>query len=361
MYEICSIEWHPNDLVHTCYCTLSSCHGTYSSNYTYIGIPYNHKGGSLDRFKYCINEDGTLKDWFYDLDSYDGFDIYFGSDCSSTVQQAWWTVSNSTDTRNTGYIPAAYGQGTIAVGDYTCDFQLVKETRDGVTKTYTAQYIEATEEQVMLESYAAMLPGDAVVSHYKDGGHTRMVASFPVIIRDQEGKIDPVNSYVLMHEQGSSWTDEINMITSSCKTNEKYTFASLYGNSYVPVTCHELLTGELEPAQAQLLDGCEGYAGMFTGQVKANYHLDYVLLTVTDEQGDPVLEHPIFPTAQKANDYGNSYFTGRSYTDSLYMADFAAAMTKVKFREGETYHYTVTASLATYEQIVVHEGSFSYG
>ena len=362
MYELCTVEWRvTRDLVHTCYCQLSGCHGTYSDQYTYLGAPYNHKSCSISRIKYCLNEDKTVQEWFYDLDSYDGFDIYIGSDCSSTVQQAWWTVSNSTDTRNTGYIPAAYGQGTIAVGDYTWDFQMVKENRNGVTRTYTAQYIEKTDEQVMLESYAAMRPADAVVSHYTEGGHTRMVATFPVVIRDQEGKIDPIHSYVMMHEQGSSWTDEINMVTSSCKTNEKYTFASLYGNSYIPVTCEELLTGELEPAQAELQDGCDGYAGMFTGKVQANYHLDYVKLTITDDQGNTVLDHPIFPTAQKANDYGNSYFTGRSYTDSMYMADFAAVMTTVKLQEGKTYQYTITASLATYDQIPIHEGSFQYG
>ena len=362
MYDLCTVEWRvPRDLVHTCYCQLSGCHGAYSDQYTYYGAPYNHKSCSVSRINYCLNEDRTIQDWFYDLDSYDGFDIYIGSDCSSTVQQAWWAVSNSTNTGNTSGIPAAYGKGTIAVGDYKCDFELKKETRDGVTKTWTAQYIEATEEQVMLESYAAMRPGDAVVSHYKEGGHTRMVATFPVIIRDQEGKIDPVYSYVLMHEQGSTWFDEEKMITSSCKTNEKYTFASLYGNAYVPVTCEELLTGELEPAEAQLLDGCGGYAGMFTGKVQANYHLDYVKVTVTDEAGNVVMDHPIFPTAQKADDYGNGYFTGRSYTDSMYMADFAAALTTVKFQEGKDYRYTITASLATFEQIQVHEGSFHYG
>ena len=100
---------------------------------------------------------------------------------------------------------------------------------------------------------------------------------------------------------------------------------------------------------------------MFTGKVQANYHLDYVKVTVTDEEGNVVMDHPIFPTAQKADDYGNGYFTGRSYTDSMYMADFAAVMTKVKFQEGKTYNYTITVSLATFEQIVVHEGSFHYG
>lgn len=362
MYDLCTVEWRvTQDLVHSCTCQLSGCHGTYSSNFTYYGIPYNHKASSLARFTYCLNEDKTIFDWFYDLESFDGFDIYIGSDCSSTVQQAWWTVSNSTDTCNTTYIPAAYGRGTIAVGDYTCDFQLKNETRDGVTTLYTAQYVEKTDEQVMYESYAATRPGDAVVNKVAAGGHTRMVAANPVIIRDQEGKIDPTYSYILMHEQGSSWTDEVNMTTSSCKTNWKYTFAALYGDCYVPVTCEELLTGEMETPEAQLLDGCNGYAGMFTGMVKANYQLDYVTLTITDDQGNEVLDHPVFCTAQKTNDYGGNYFTSRVYTDSMDLADFAAVLTKVKLEEGRSYSYTITANLATFDNIVVGEGSFDYG
>lgn len=362
MYKLCTVEWHlTEDLVHSCYCQLSGCHGTYNSNYTYYGLPYNHKNSSLARFTYCLNEDKTIFDWFYDLASYDGFDIYIGSDCSSTVQQAWWTVSNSTDTRNTGYLPAAYGQGTIPVGDYTCDFELKTETRNGVTTVYTAQYLEATEEQVMYDSYAQMRPGDAVVNKVDVGGHTRMVAADPVIIRNQAGDIDPTYSYVLMHEQGSSWTDEVKMETSSCKTNWKYTFAALYGDCYVPITCEELLTGELEPAEAKLEGACGGYGGMITGMVQANYQLDYVTLTITDPEGNEVLAHPIFPTAQKSNDYGSNYFTARSLTTSMDMADFAAILTQTKLEAGTDYNYTVTASLATYDNIVVHEGNFTYG
>ena len=362
MYDLCTVEWRvTQDLVHSCTCQLSGCHGTYSSQFTYYGIPYNHKASSLARFTYCLNEDKTIFDWFYDLASYDGFDIYIGSDCSSTMQQAWWTVSNSTNICNTTYIPAAYGHGTIAVGPYKCDFELKTETRDGVSTLYTAQYIEANDEQTMYLSYAAMRFGDAMVNKVAAGGHTRMVAADPVVIKDQSGNIDPMYSYVLMHEQGASWTDEINMTTSSCRTNWKYTFAVLYGDCYVPVTCEELLTGELEPVEVQILDGCAGYAGMFTGTVKANYQLDYVKLTITDGEGNEVLDHPIFTTAQKSSDYGGNYFTARMYTDSMDLADFAVVLTKLKLEEGKTYNYTLTACLATFDSIVVGEGSFAYG
>ena len=362
MYDMCTVEWHvTEDLVHSCTCQLSACHGVYNSRYTYYGLPYNHKSSSLARFKYCLNADKTIFDWFYDLDSFDGFDIYIGTDCSSTVQQAWWTVSNSTDIRNTTYLPAAMGRGTIAVGDYTCDFELKKETRDGVNAYYTAQYLEATDEQVMYESYAATRPGDAIVNKLAAGGHTRMIAYDPVVIKDQDGKIDPTYSYVLTHEQGSTWTDDVKMEASSCKVDWKYTFAALYGDCYVPLTCEELLSGEMEPAEAKLEDSCGGYSGMFTGTVRTNYHLDSVTLKITDSKGEEVLSHPIFVTSQKNNDYGGAYFTARSYTDWFDLADFAVVLSHVPFTSGESYNYTLTADLATFEHIQVHEGNFAYG
>ena len=214
MYDLCTVEWHlTQDLKHSCTCSLAACHGVYNTVYTYYGIPYNHKSSSLARFTYCLNEDKTIVDWFYDLESYDGFDIYIGSDCSSTVQQAWWTVSNSTNLCSTNYIPPAYGHGTIAVGDYVWDFEMTKQERNGVNNLYTAEYLEATgDEQIIYEAYAAARPGDAIVNRVAEGGHTRMVAENPVIVRDQDGKIDPTYSYLVTHEQGATWTDDVNKI-----------------------------------------------------------------------------------------------------------------------------------------------------
>ena len=362
MNAMATVEWHlRKDLPHACTCSLSVCHGVYNTTYTYKGIPYNHKGGSLERMNYLIGEDGYLVDWVYDLESYDGFDIYIGADCSSTVQQAWWAVSNSTNLCNTNYIPPAYNHGTIAVGDYICDFEMTKQVRDGVNTIYTAEYLEANEEQVIYESYAAARPGDAIVNRVAAGGHTRMVAENPVIIRNQAGQIDPTYSYLITHEQGATWTDDVNMVASSCKVNWQYTFAALYGDAYIPVTCEELLTGEMEPAEAELQGKCDGFGGMLTGTVKANYQLDYVTLTITNAKGEVILDHPMFTTCQKNGDYGGAYFTARYYTDYMDMAEFAVVLSRVGFESGQTYNYTVTANLSTFDNIPVHEGSFTYG
>ena len=363
MYDLVTVEWRvKQDLVHSCTCQLSSCHGTYSTNYTYLGMPYNHKSSSLARFTYCQNEDKTMADWFYDLPALDGFDIYMGTDCSSSVQQAWWTVSNSTDTHNTTDIPAANGCGTIAVGNYTSDFKLTQTTRNGVKTYYTAEYLEATDYQVMMESYAAMRPGDAVVNKVAAGGHVQMIATFPVIVRNQKGEINAEYSYVLLHEQGgtSNQNNEAAGIMSSCSANDYTPFALLYNDCYVPVTCEELLTGEMEPVEAYLEGKVDGYSGMFTGRVHTNYHLDYVKLTIVNEKGEEVLDHPQFTTVQKTADYGGLYFTGRMYTDWMDLSDFANIMSRTELAPGK-YTYKITACPATFDQIVVHESEFTIG
>ena len=151
------------------------------------------------------------------------------------------------------------------------------------------------------------------------------------------------------------------MTASSCKVDWKYNFATLYLDAYIPVTCEELLTGEMEPVEASLEDGCNGYGGMITGTVKANYQLDYVTLTIVDSKGNTVLDHPVFSTTQKSSDYGGNFFDSRFYKNSMDLADFAAILSRTSFQSGESYNYTVTANLSTFDNIVVHEGNFTYG
>jgi len=357
MYNICTIEWHPNDLVHTCYCSLSGCHGTYSSNYTYIGIPYNHKGGSLDRFKYCINEDGTVKDWVYDMPTFDGFDAYIGNDCSTAVVQALWTVSNSVDFLRVRYeLPQFYDiGGCIAVGCYNWDFSYNSES------DYTEKFWEYNTEQEMFEAYACVRKGDLFANMVEAGGHTRMAAEDAVVVRDQDGKINSTYSYVLIHEQGAGWTDEETKTTSTCKANGKDTFGKLAGKFYIPVTCEELLTGEMEPVECTISQDADGKAGLTTGYIKANYYLDAVTLKITDSQGNVVFNHKMYTTAARRAETGDNDQIMRNYRDDYDMAYFATPLQKLQLEKGETYSYSITARLGTYDEIVVKEDSFVNG
>jgi len=234
--------------------------------------------------------------------------------------------------------------------------------KNGNTYRLTDQYINATDWDVMMESYAAMRPGDAVVNQVEAGGHTRMIATMPVVVRDQNGKISAEYSYVLTHEQGAGhYLDEEMTQYSSCKVDWKYTFANLYQKWYVPIACPELVAGEMDTPEATLEGGCQGYAGMFTGTVHTNFMLDSVTLKITDAKGNVLLEKPFFTTVQDPDYYGGMDFAARSYVDSLDLAEMARFLPQVTFTHGQEYSYTVTANLATFDDIVVNEGTFTYG
>ena len=368
MIAMATIEWHLHEgLNHTCTCTASSCNGVYNNSTTYVGIPYNHKGGSLSRMKYVLDEDGYIKDWLYDLPDYDGFDLYMGNDCSTSLIHAWWTVSNSVDFSRCQYmIPhrvdypnVATGEetsGTIPIGDYNIDFTLN-------SKYWTNDYLNNNTEQEIYEAYGALRKGDAYVYINELGGHTRMATADAVVVRRQNGDIDPDLSYVLSTEQGAtSRTETPEGVThSSWRVNFKYTFANLYFDWAVPVSCEELLTGEMEPSTCQLLGGLEGYAGMYNGTVKANYYLDNVDLEIKNSKGEVVFFHTMWTTADRKNDVGHPDGAPRNYCDTFEMADFAMPLSQFQFEKGETYTYTVTGHLHTYEDFVVHESSFTYG
>ena len=357
-----TIEWRLHqDLLHDCTCSLSTCHGVYNTTYTYYGIPYNHKGGSLSRMQYALDEDGYIKDWLYDMEAYDGFDLYIGNDCSTALAHAWWRVSNSTDfSRVTYQIPALmhstnFKSGCIPVGTGWWEHVTLDSDK------WTDDYFEANDEQTMLEAYALMRKGDAYGYMVEAGGHTRMAAEDAVVVRDQQGKINPSYSYVITTEQGATWTDDVKMQYSNWKVNFKYSFGSLMADWAVPMTCEELLTGEMEPAECTLLDGADGLAGIYTGTVKANYYLDSVNVTIKDSKGNQVMNHTMWTTVDKRHDLGHNDGLLRNYKDDFDLSAFAMPLSKVQLKKGETYTYTISGLLHTYDTFVVKEDSFTFG
>ena len=356
-----SVEWSTTEnMYHDCTCLLTVCHGNYTPGKLHVGIPYNHKGGSLTRFQYCQNEDGTMKDWVYDMAAFDGFDSYIGNDCSTSLAHAWWTVSNSTDFIRCTYMHPKYMEenGCIPLGEWEMEVGI---DEDG--KTYTGDntdpYVRASGEQTMYEAYALMRKGDAYTSKTKDGGHTRMCAADAVVVRDENGLIDGKLSYVLSSEQGAPAITDPYFCT--WRLNYAYTFQQLYTTWKIPVTCEELLTGEMEPVECSISGDADGKLGMTTGLITANYFLDSVVLEISDAQGNKVLNHPMFATVGKYYESNSNDNGIRNYNEEFNMANFATVLQNVQLEIGESYSYTVTARLATGDNIVVKTGSFVNG
>ena len=183
----------------------------------------------------------------------------------------------------------------------------------------------------------------------------------PVVVRDQQGNINAEYSYVLTHEQGAGhYLDEEMTKYSSCRVDWKYTFANLYEKWYVPIACPELVEGKMDTPVATLEGGCAGYAGMYTGMVQANYMIDAITLRIVDADGKVVLDKPYF-VGVKDPDYFGGMDLCRGFLTSADLADLARFLPEVSFTQGKEYSYTVTANLTTFDNIVVNEGSFTYG
>ena len=363
MYKMGTVEWHTTqNLYHDCTCLLTVCHGNYVPGKLHVGIPYNHKGGSLARHMYLMDEDGAIKDWAYGLAAFDGFDSYTGNDCSTSVAHAWWTVSNSTDIVRCTYMhpnKGELGYGCIAVGDWSWE-EGIDENGKVYTDKKTGPYVQASGEETMYEAYAQMRKGDAYFSINKDGGgHTRMVAQDPVVVRDENGKIDPKQSYVLSHEQGAPAITDPYFCT--WRLDYKYTFQQLYMEDKVPVTCEELLTGEMEPVECKMEGDVSGKLGLTTGTITSNYFLDSVALVITDSEGNVAMEHVYWPTVDRFYDANSNDNGIRNFNNDFDMANFAAPLQNVQLEIGETYSYTVTANLSTGDSFVLKTDSFTNG
>ena len=143
--------------------------------------------------------------------------------------------------------------------------------------------------------------------------------------------------------------------------NWAYTFANLYYDWYIPVTCEELLSGEMEPLEVTLESGCEGYAGMFTGTVKANYRMNGLTMKIVNGSGDVILDRTMWTSVDRQADFGSNAVTGRMLIMEQDMARFTAWLQDIAFEKGETYHYTVTAHVATGDKVEVLSSNFVYG
>ena len=361
MYKMGTVVWHVTEPVdHTSTCNDGQCHGVYEPEIKNVGMPYNHKNGSWNRFMYCMEqrEDGSyqFQDWVYDTEGYDGYDLYIGNDCSTAVLQAYLTVSNSVDFIRSSYTVPAMNLGWLPVGEWEWD--LGYDMLSSVHRQ-TDTYLEHNGKDVMFEAYACLRKGDGLGQNSDQGGHNRMLSEDAVVVRDENGKIDPDYSYVLVHEQGPPHMNEETKTYSTWNINWKYTFASLFGKDYIPITIEELVTGEMETPECYLEGGVEdSRLGLVVGTVKANYSLDAVKMEVRDSKGQVVFEHVMFPTVTKRFDDSANDTVIRRVVMEYDLNGFATPLSKVVFQPGEEYHATITGCLATYDQIVVKDFSF---
>jgi len=182
---------------------------------------------------------------------------YLSSACALGATQGWSRVSNNhglCDMKDYNM----YDSNIVPVGPYTYTPEVYNGKFGG--RVASDLIIAKNGEETMYESYAQMKIADGVYS--SSSYHVMMCSVAPVVVRDENGKIDPEQSYLHVHEQRSAGTKGTTLnykqdngyeMRPLGSVYQKYTFAVLLKKGYIPFTLKEF-TGEepVEPGEAWL-------------------------------------------------------------------------------------------------------------
>lgn len=343
MLKMANYEWTPSkNLVYYCPDGDSYCSQIYIAGITYHGMPYTHNWGTFERFRYCFNEDGTIKDWVPDT-GYDGWDMYIGNDCSGAVYWAWNQVSDSISFNFTWrQVPYYPEYGCIAVGDY--DYSMSGKTNE---------IIEANGADKIYECYSQLHKGDAVVGYHENYHHTRLVAEV-FTYRTRDGALDPKVSCVVGHGQGeqSNATAGTTWWVNHTETFEEF----LTNRTFLPITIPEYAEGAPAKAEIQLTGATEGRGGLLTGTISSNYSIKNVTIKITDN-GEDVWDYTYFTGVSK---YGDGTVP-RSTIKEVELGTLAVTMTRESGLErGKTYHALIEVLLGNDETMTVKDTDFEW-
>lgn len=347
------LQTNPNDVV------------TLVGGRIYEGIPYTHASGSpysFISFATEQKEDGTLVIPSFSTALFNGWGTLperhgrLGTDCADQVFWAWSRIATSITFNLTVNMTEKFG--CLKVGDYVYEGEQNLDTK-GACKENGIQR--------MCEAYALLQKGDAIVHcQNSGGGHAQMIVSVHVV-RNEEGLIDPVNSYAITLEQSSGCEREQSDFYIDETTGEKiyqlevpdrkYTFFDLFSSGYLPITCKELIDPSPleEPVIQDSFSGTvtPSLENMFQGIVSCNYRIDSTTITITDENGKEVQKSTMFCMNNEIESMDLSRYLNPIEQDVL------QGLVDPNYLESGTYTVTYTARIATGEELTFRTFTFT--
>ena len=220
------------------------------------------------------------------------------SACSYGAMQGWNRVSNSHGIKEMDSY-SMYISNIVPVGPY--QYEPYTYNYNFKDRQASNMIIAANGEETIYESYACALPADGVFS--SSSYHVMMISQSPVVVRRDDGTIDPEQSYVHVHEQKSTGTrtENLNYLQENGVTmrplgsvDQKYTFQKLLEKGYIPFTLKEFIGEDpVEPGKAwlgtqnvELENGADLTAGVLFGYtLYANYNVCTVQVEVKSPNG----------------------------------------------------------------------------
>lgn len=236
----------------------------------YYGIPYGNTKANYDEFMQFVENNE------FSCDSYYYTDIV-GNHCSSSMFFAYQQI-----------MPVGYGTfrpSAARKGIFSLAGNL-KNPGDGAW--YSSTVFELNGEEAVYEAFADLEKSDILFKCIPGSGHVRMVSKVEVK-RDKKGKIDPENSYVYVVEHTNLWfTDEQ---ISSWYIDKRRKFTTLFKTGFMPITADIFHNNTPITDAYMFYDGnitAENLKDGIKGTIRSNYPLNYLLITVKDENKQTV-------------------------------------------------------------------------
>ena len=340
MYAMGTVAWTVPKTVSFNAKSANSVHNqVFEPGVVYTGLPYSHPQGNLQRFLYCMDEDNQLADWAMDAfgdvltTTYDeqGFAAYMGNDCDGAFDWAWMQITPA-DPYQGGAIPARTNYllpipsvqrqyGIFPVGQMKGDTFGGEDAAYKVMKTnFSEDIVKLNGEAVILEAYAMARKADGMV-YRTTSGHARLIAEDPVVIRNADGTVDPMRSYMLIHEQGDGlYQRKYANANSSWRIHFRYTFdVLLHGSSkedsterkleggsgvaYLPITIRVLREDKVyEPTvTVSTTDGKGSLIHPERGGYSSNYRILSSQVIIKDPTGNVVRDQVFFTEGREIN------------------------------------------------------------
>lgn len=290
MQDMLSIQWSTDEEInYNKTGAVSHKNYHYDPNSTYCGLPY--ADGQTNIYTWLEYYDYRSGQMRMEGDG-QWLNKYLGNTCAGSLMWAWSTVCDSLTGPFINYnmVPM---YGCIPVGDYKCDvMNAIKSWKDYPTK----KVCEENGSEKIFECYALIQMADAVTSTTPE--HTMMAIENAVVVRDADGKIDPVQSYIMVQDQAAGTGDKFFEHTDDTGYLYQYTgrtgpialkctFQWLFEKHYIPVTTVEL-AGKDPYAKAEVefsKEDCADVDSMMKGTVSSNYPMCVLKIHAKNEKG----------------------------------------------------------------------------
>ena len=295
MQDMLSIQWTTDKAIdYNKTGAVSHKNYHYDPDTVYCGLPYADGQTNIYAWlEYYDYRSGQMK-----IEDGAWLNTYLGNTCAGSLMWAWSTVCDSLTGNYVNYnmVPQ---YGCLPVGDYKCDkMNVITTWKDYPTK----QVCEENGMQKMFECYAQIQMADAVTSTTPE--HTMMAIEDAVVVKDANGNIDPLNSYVMVQDQAAGTGDKFYEHTGEDGQLYQYTgrtgpialkctFMWLFEKHYIPVTTSEFQGNDpyVRPEVKCTAEQCESVDQLFSANITSNYPMSVLKLYAKDSKGKTTQLH----------------------------------------------------------------------